>query len=183
METVNNILDVSALEHQEGGVLLKAAFMPFMVLREAVGSMQFMAERKDILLTIEFMGDDNATVTGDTFKLKQIMVNLLSNAIKYTDKGSVKVIATLSTVADEHRTILGVSILDTGIGIPKEQQAGLFTRYYQAEANNQKPGTGLGLYLCKQLLTLQGGSISVESETGKGCLIRFTIPYAFDPAV
>jgi signal transduction histidine kinase len=182
METVNNILDVSALEYQQGGVLLRAAFMPFRVLREAVDSMHFMAEKKGILLTAEFVGDESAMVTGDTFKLKQIMVNLLSNAIKYTDKGSVKVIAALGAVADEHRSILDVCIEDTGIGIPKEQQASLFTRYYQAYGMQQKAGTGLGLYLCKQLVELQGGTISVESETGKGCLIRFTIPYSVDAA-
>jgi len=136
-----------------------------------------MAEKKGILLTAEFTGDESVTVVGDTFKLKQIMVNLLSNAIKYTDEGGVTVSAILH-IRPEQNAELEVSIRDTGIGIPKEQQAGLFTRYYQAGGSNTKPGTGLGLYLCKQLVGLQGGTISVESETGKGCLIRFTIPYA-----
>jgi len=177
METVNNILDLSALEHQQGNALLHVTFTPYQVLREAVESMRFMAEKKGILLTAEFTGDESVTVVGDTFKLKQIMVNLLSNAIKYTDEGGVTVSAILH-IRPEQNAELEVSIRDTGIGIPKEQQAGLFTRYYQAGGSNTKPGTGLGLYLCKQLVGLQGGTISVESETGKGCLIRFTIPYA-----
>lgn len=176
METVNNILDVSALEHHQGTVLLQVTFSPYRVLREAVESMHFMAEKKGILLTTEFAGDEAATVTGDIFKLKQIMVNLLSNAIKYTDEGGVTVSARLH-IKPEQNTALEVSIKDTGIGIPKEQQTGLFTRYYQAGGSHMKPGTGLGLYLCKQLVGLQDGTISVESETGKGCLIRFMIPY------
>lgn len=178
IETVNNILDVSALEHQQGGVLLRVIFDPFKVLKEAVESMHFMAEKKGITLTQEFIGDNNAQVAGDTFKLKQVMVNLLSNAIKYTDEGSVTVTAALNHT-DEHSAVLSVSVKDTGVGIPKEQQAGLFTRYYQTGGNHLKPGTGLGLYLCRQLVNLQGGGISVESETGKGCIIRFTIPYRY----
>lgn len=180
METVNNILDLSALEHQQGAMLLNVTFTPYQVLREAVESMRFMAEKKGILLTTEFSGDESVTVMGDIFKLKQIMVNLLSNAIKYTDEGGVTVSAVLHT-PPEQNAMLEVSISDTGIGIAKEQQAGLFTRYYQAGGSNTKPGTGLGLYLCKQLVALQGGTIRVESETGKGCVIRFTIPYPPPP--
>jgi len=176
METVNNILDLSALEHHQGTVLLQVTFMPYLVLREAVESMRFMAEKKGVFLTAQFAGDEGATVFGDTFKLKQIMVNLLSNAIKYTDEGGVTVSAALQ-IQPEQNAVLEVSIRDTGVGIPKEQQAGLFNRYYQAAGTHAKPGTGLGLYLCKQLVGLQGGTISVESDTGKGCLIRFTIPY------
>jgi signal transduction histidine kinase len=176
METVNNILDLSALEHQQGTVLLQVAFLPFLVLREAVESMRFMAEKKGILLTAEFTGDEGVTVRGDIFKLKQIMVNLLSNAIKYTDEGGVTVSAVLHTKPQQNAA-LEVCISDTGIGIPKEHQAALFTRFYQAGGSNTKPGTGLGLYLCKQLVGLQGGTISVDSEMGKGCVIRFTIPY------
>ncbi|MES2376227.1 MAG: HAMP domain-containing sensor histidine kinase [Bacteroidota bacterium] len=175
METVNNILDVSALEHQQGGVLLLASFMPFKVLQEAAESMHFMAEKKGIQLISQFEGDNDAEVTGDIFKLKQIMVNLLSNAIKYTDQGSVTVTATLNRTNEQGAT-LEVGIKDTGVGIPKDQQAGLFTRYYQG-GSGIKQGTGLGLYLCRQLISLQGGTISVDSDTGQGCYIRFTIPY------
>jgi two-component system sensor histidine kinase BarA len=94
------------------------------------------------------------------------MVNLLSNAIKYTDQGSVTVTATLNRTNEQGAT-LEVGIKDTGVGI---------TRYYQG-GSGIKQGTGLGLYLCRQLISLQGGTISVDSDTGQGCYIRFTIPY------
>ncbi|MDB5004012.1 MAG: barA 1 [Mucilaginibacter sp.] len=180
METVNNILDVSALEHQQGTALLRLVFNPFRVIKDAVESMLFMAEKKGISLVCDFDISVDSQVTGDTFKLKQIMINLLSNAIKYTDEGGVTVRAELNTL-DEQTVSLAVSLQDTGIGIPREQQAGLFTRYYQAGGSAAKPGTGLGLYLCRQLVSLQGGTIQVDSEAGKGCLIRFTIIYRSEP--
>ncbi len=176
METVNNILDVGKMEHQQGGTLVKVSFYPFRVLKEAVESMHFMAEKKGIALTMAFAVDQGIQVTGDIFKLKQILINLLSNAIKYTSEGSITVTAVLTT-ANAPNASLAVVIKDTGIGIPKELQAGLFTRYYQAGGPQMKPGTGLGLYLCQQLISLQSGTIGVESDAGKGCLIRFTISY------
>ena len=145
METVNNILDVSALENNHSAVLLKVAFKPFNILTEAVDSMQFMAEKKSIFLVFKLDGDENLTVNGDAFKLKQIMVNLLSNAIKYTDAGGVTVTAVVTTHTSQN-SLLDVSITDTGIGIPKDQQANLFTRYYQTGGSQTKPGTGLGLF-------------------------------------
>jgi signal transduction histidine kinase len=176
METVNNILDVSKMEHQQGGTLVKVSFRPFRVVKEAVESMHFMAEKKGIALTMDFAGDEETLVNGDTFKLKQVLINLLSNAIKYTNEGSVAITAVLN-VTDTPNTSLEITIRDTGIGIPKELQAGLFTRYYQAGGPQMKPGTGLGLYLCQQLISLQGGTIGVESDAGKGCTIRFMVPY------
>nr|WP_067063634.1 ATP-binding protein [Mucilaginibacter sp. L294] len=176
LETLNNTLDISKLEHGQSEVLIKIAFNPFKAIMDAMESMQFMAERKGILLTAEFAGNEEILVSGDALKLKQIMLNLLSNAIKYTDEGSVKVMVSVDT-GNEQQLIMKVKIKDTGIGIPKKQQSQLFTRYYQANSNHGKPGTGLGLYLCKQLIELQGGSIQVESEVQKGCTMQFSIPY------
>ncbi|WP_167459394.1 sensor histidine kinase [Pedobacter jejuensis] len=132
-----------------------------------------MAEKKSVDLNLEFNGMIDQKVNGDSLRLKQILINLLSNAIKYTDKGHV----TLSAKLDEqlNNFLLTVTVKDTGSGIPKNKQAKLFSPYYQA--GGQKPGTGLGLYLCRQLVKLQGGTIDLESEEGQGCTVRFTIPY------
>jgi signal transduction histidine kinase len=176
LETLNNTLDISKLEHGKSEVLTQIAFNPFKAIKDAIESMQFMAERKGILLTAEFTGNEELTVSGDALKLKQIMLNLLSNAIKYTDEGSVKVMVSIDSGNGQQST-MKVSIKDTGIGIPRKQQAQLFTRYYQANGTHGKPGTGLGLYLCKQLIELQGGSIQVQSEAQQGCTMRFSIPY------
>ncbi|WP_094568984.1 sensor histidine kinase [Mucilaginibacter xinganensis] len=176
LETVNNVLDVSKLEQQQTEVLVKTDFEPFKELTDAVETMRFMAEKKHIYLTTEFTGDLKTKVNGDSLRLKQVLINLLSNAIKYTDNGGVKVIATIDR-SNNQKVLLKIAIADTGYGIPKDQQAQLFTRYYQTKGINRKPGTGLGLYLCRQLIQLHGGSISVESEAGKGCTMSLVIPY------
>jgi len=176
IETVNNILDAGKMDHQQTGVLTLVTFDPCHEIKEAVETMKFMAEKKGLKLTSEFTDEGETKVKGDAFRLKQIMINLLSNAIKYTDDGGVT-IKTFIRPINEHTAELDVSITDTGIGIPKEHQAKLFTRYYQANRTDGKPGTGLGLYICRQLINLQQGRIYIESDAGKGCCLRFTIPY------
>ncbi|MBB2149136.1 sensor histidine kinase [Pedobacter gandavensis] len=176
MDTINDILDVSKIDHQKETALKIVSFQPCLEIKETIAAMTFIAERKQISLSAEFTGDEETMVKGDPFRLKQIMLNLLNNAVKYTDQGGVVVKVDLNT-ADEQRAVLKVSIIDTGIGIPKEQQGKLFTRYYQANRSAGKPGTGLGLYICKQLIELQNGQISVESDAGKGCHFKFEIPY------
>lgn len=176
MGTVNDILDVSKIDNQKAGALNIVSFQPVIEIRETIAAMSFTAERKQIVINAEFIGDEQCTVKGDPFRLKQIMINLLSNAIKYTDEGSVTVKVVLSEL-NAGTELLKVSIIDTGIGIPKDQQAKLFTRYYQANRSAGKPGTGLGLYICQQLIQIQQGNISVISEEGKGCHFKFEIPY------
>lgn len=120
-------------------------------------------------------------MSGDSFRLKQIMVNLLSNAIKYTNTGSITVHAKLNTTAQQNK--LEVSIKDTGMGISPEQQTNLFSKYYQTNSAKGKAGTGLGLYICKQMIELQKGEISVESKAGEGSTFKFYIPYQQGTAV
>lgn len=176
MDTINDILDVSKIDHQKETALKIVSFQPCTEIKETIAAMTFIAERKQISLSADFNGDEEAMVNGDPFRLKQIMLNLLNNAVKYTDQGGVNVKVDLKTVG-EQTVLLNVSIIDTGIGIPKDQQGKLFTRYYQANRSAGKPGTGLGLYICKQLIELQNGHISVESDAGKGCHFKFDIPY------
>lgn len=172
LETVNNVLDVSKME-QSGAALKIEKFSPYQAISDSLEAMRFMAERKGIDLNLQFEGDINKSINGDGLRLKQVLINLLSNAIKYTEKGSVNLTADLEEKADSF--LLSVSVKDTGSGIAKAKQAELFSPYYQA--GGQKAGTGLGLYLCRQLIRLQGGVIELESEAGQGCTVRFSIPY------
>ncbi|WP_316821154.1 HAMP domain-containing sensor histidine kinase [Pedobacter gandavensis] len=176
MDTINDILDVSKIDHQKETALKKVSFQPCVEIKETIAAMTFIAERKQISLAAEFTGQEEGLVMGDPFRLKQIMLNLMNNAVKYTDQGGVTVKVDLN-LTDANTMLLKVSIIDTGIGIPKDQQGKLFTRYYQANKSSGKPGTGLGLYICKQLIELQNGHISVESEAGKGAHFKFDIPY------
>ncbi|MFC4212364.1 ATP-binding protein [Pedobacter lithocola] len=172
LETVNNVLDVSKLEQAPAELKIEP-FSPYEAINDSVEAMRFMAEKKGINLKLEFDGKTEQQVNGDSLRLKQILINLLSNAIKYTDSGYVNLSAILDDKGPNH--LLVVTVKDTGSGIPKNKQAKLFSPYYQA--GGQKPGTGLGLYLCRKLVKLQGGNIELESEEGQGCIVRFSIPY------
>lgn len=173
LETVNNVLDASKLEQGYAETRKSGPFQPGEAVTEAVEAMRFMAENKSLQLQLTLGDGVNQPVYGDSFRLKQFLLNLLSNAIKYTEEGFVRVEGTLTNRQEQHR--LTVTVSDSGLGIPKHLQAKLFTPYYQAEG--QKPGTGLGLYLCRQLIRQQGGEITIESEAGKGTVISFFVDY------
>ncbi|QXV64164.1 HAMP domain-containing histidine kinase [Mucilaginibacter sp. 21P] len=173
LETVNNVLDVSKLEQGYAQTRKSGPFVPGDAIADAVDAMRFMAENKGLQLSFNQQDGVFATVNGDGFKLKQVMLNLLSNALKYTEKGGITVNSQLTK-----ELVLNVEVKDTGAGIPQEEQAKLFTPYYQAAGH--KPGTGLGLYLCREMIRNQGGEISLTSTYGEGTTISFSIPYQGD---
>ena len=109
----------------------------------------------------------------DRTKLRRILVNLLSNAIKFTPRGGKVWIK-----AEGDGDFARVSITDTGVGIAEEDIARLFDKYEQARARATRgeKGTGLGLYITKQLVELHGGTISVNSKIGEGSIFSFTLP-------
>ena len=115
------------------------------------------------------MGD----FSGDERKVKQILVNLLTNAVKFTPEGGqVKVEARLGDSA------VIVSVIDTGIGVAKEDQEAIFEEFRQAAGSyaHKREGTGLGLTLTRKFVEMHGGKIWVESEIGKGSKFIFTLP-------
>jgi CheY-like chemotaxis protein/anti-sigma regulatory factor (Ser/Thr protein kinase) len=108
-----------------------------------------------------------------------VILNLVDNAVKFTDKGEIVVDVTREQ-HPEAGTYLHISVKDTGIGIPKEEQSGIFKAFQQAEtsASRRFGGTGLGLAVTGQLVRLMGGRIWVESEPGRGCAFHFTTRFA-----
>jgi hypothetical protein len=115
---------------------------------------------------------------GDTFRLRQILMNLLSNAIKFTESGSIIVGLTLVKQTDEFAKIQ-LTVADSGVGIPEEQQASIFEEFTQADSGVARKygGTGLGLTIVKKLTELQGGEISLVSTHQEGPTVKVTIPY------
>jgi len=173
--TLNDTLDAAKMENSEFK-FNSDPFNPNFVLTGLIENMEFSAIKKKLKLHYEFQGDKDAILLGDSFRLKQIMINLLSNAIKYTKEGEIKVSASLVRVNDQPRLV--VDIADTGAGINADQQVNLFSKYYQTSSSKGKTGTGLGLYICKQFVELQGGKISVKSTEGEGSVFSFYIPYS-----
>jgi signal transduction histidine kinase len=117
------------------------------------------------------MGTD-VTVFADRTRFKQILLNLLSNAVKFTPEGGK-----IWVEAAERRGRVTISVSDTGLGIPIEEQEAIFEAFHQAGATTKgiKEGTGLGLAITKRLVEEHGGRIWVESEPGRGSDFRFTV--------
>ncbi|HYX40516.1 MAG TPA: ATP-binding protein, partial [Pyrinomonadaceae bacterium] len=143
-------------------------------LREAMSAL---AREKEIALTTD-VPDTLPPARADRAKLRRILVNLLSNAIKFTPKGG----RVQLRAERDGATALRISVTDTGVGIPDEDIERLFDKYEQARsrATRSEKGTGLGLYITKQLVELHGGEINVNSEVGKGSTFSFTLPLAQD---
>jgi len=173
--TLNDTLDAAKMENSEFR-FNNDPFNPNFVLTGLIENMEFSAIKKKLKLHYQFTGDKEAILLGDSFRLKQIMINLLSNSIKYTKEGEIKVSASLINVNNQPRLV--VDIADTGVGISADQQTNLFSKYYQTNSSKGKTGTGLGLYICKQFVELQGGKITVKSTEGEGSVFSFYIPYS-----
>ena len=122
-------------------------------------------------ITIGFLGDPQAQVTGDRRGLRQVFVNLLSNAIKYNREGGR---VCLSVRGGE---CVRITVRDTGPGLTSEQCARLFREFERAGAEHSDvQGHGLGLVLCRELLLAMNGTIEVDSVEGKGCTFTVTLP-------
>ena len=114
----------------------------------------------------------------DPLRLQQILGNAISNAIKFTDQGGVTLTARIEPGPGSETCRLLLSVRDTGIGIPKEEQSRIFEAFVQREKQDERRygGTGLGLAICKKLTELMGGIVELDSEPGRGSVFHFTFP-------
>ena len=117
--------------------------------------------------------------TLDTARVEQVLTNLIGNAIKYSPQGGTIHITIHEETA---REVLRIDVQDQGIGIPKQQQAQIFGRFIRADNALAWgiSGTGLGLYLCRELVERQGGQLWFESEEGVGSTFSMTLPLVTD---
>lgn len=134
-------------------------------------------ERKNLTLSTEFAEDLPEFLRGDSVKMKQIIDNLLINAVKYTYEGGVDIHVASRTIRPGVVDLL-ITIKDTGIGIRKEDIDKLFSSFGKTGMNKEAgiKGTGLGLLICKRLVNLMDGRISVESDLGTGTTFKVAIP-------
>jgi PAS domain S-box-containing protein len=142
------------------------------VLIDAVESIRPLARSKNLALRIT--ASEVMVVRADRRRLNQIMLNLLSNAIKFTVRGTVTV------TARQKGEIVKISVRDTGIGIPKDEQARIFEEFVQLKSTvaADRPGTGLGLTLSRELAIQMGGTIEVTSQSGRGSVFTLVLPAA-----
>lgn len=180
IELVNDLLDASKLE--SGTMRLDLASINLRTLvDELCETMEPLAREKGIALEVR-LPPGVPPVRADRTKFRRILVNLLSNAVKFTGKGGT--VEVRAALVEEEENRVRISISDTGVGIAPEDVERLFDKYEQARsrATRGEKGTGLGLYITKQLVELHGGEIEVKSEMGKGSTFSFTLPAAEDAA-
>lgn len=174
---INDILDFSKIEAGR----LEIEHAPFRmddVFDNLAGIMAANAGDKNIELVIAPPPNLGGHVLGDALRLEQVLINLTANAIKFTEHGEVTVGVNMLS-RDDKIVRLRFSVKDSGIGIPLEKQAHIFVAFSQADVSTTRRfgGTGLGLTICRHLVTKMGGEIGVISEPKCGSEFWFTIPF------
>jgi PAS domain S-box-containing protein len=172
---INDILDFSKIQSGKF-VFEETEFRLSQVISTLTEMMLPKSTDKNIRLTTRIDKDIPDNLIGDPTRLNQVLLNLVGNAIKFTEKGEVKIaVEMLSEVNDVVE--LKFSVIDTGIGIPKNKLKTIFEGFTQAsnETTRKYGGTGLGLTIVKQLIELQKGSIAVESTEGEGSVFSFVL--------
>jgi signal transduction histidine kinase len=141
------------------------------IVQTAIESVESKAERFGIAIYFDDTGERRCVCDGQ--KLYQVFLNLLDNAIKYSEAG-----ARVDVAIEEEDASLTVEVRDTGVGIPQEELAQLFERFYRVDKDRSRAtgGSGLGLAISKQIVEMHGGDIFVESEVGVGSRFRVRIP-------
>jgi signal transduction histidine kinase len=170
---VEDLLNVSRIEQGRLSVEMKAIeTQP--IVEEMISQLSVTAQQKDLKLVYEKEAGKLPLVSADPERFKQVLINLIGNSIKYTETGSV-------TVSEEIKDgKLRLRISDTGIGISPEGQRNLFQKFYrvQSEKTQSIQGTGLGLWITKQIVELMSGNIYLESMEGRGTQITVVLELA-----
>lgn len=167
---INDLLNVSRME--TGRFFLEPTEVDMeRVAAEEVKQLLNHAKEKKLKLTLKVKGK-TPRVTVDETKIRQVMMNFIDNAVYYTTEGSVTV-----TLEHDKKDVI-FKVTDTGIGVPKEAQKNLFTKFYRADnARHVRPdGTGLGIYLAKRVMDDHHGELIFHSEEGKGSVFGFKLP-------
>lgn len=174
---INDILDLASIESGK----LKFEQIGFNLndlLQSLIDTFSLQAAEKEIRLLYSLQPEANRIFLGDPVRLNQILLNLIGNALKFTQQGSISLNCRILN-KKKNRWVLSFEVTDTGIGIPREKLGSIFESFSQADASITRKygGTGLGLTIVKQLVTLQKGTISVKSKERAGSTFTVKIPY------
>ncbi len=167
---VNALLEVYRFESGKLS-LCKTNFPVKDLVLQCFEELKPLAESKNIEFVLNCEIDDNVNVNADKGEIKRVMINLCGNAVNYTNKGGK---IELTAKAQEGDFIF--SVADNGNGIPKEDMPHLFKRFSQGTSKKRSTGTGLGLYLSRQIVEAHNGKIWLESKVNKGSEFSFLLP-------
>ena len=175
LSILNDILDLSRIE--AGKIHIETmSVSPAQVVAEVVSLMRVRADAKGLYINVVYDGPVPETIETDPTRFRQILINLVGNAVKFTEVGGVQIrVGLLAPVGVEPK--LAVTVVDTGIGMSREQRERLFRPFTQADASTTRRfgGTGLGLTISKRLAESLGGTLAVETASGHGSTFTFTI--------
>ena len=169
LSIINDILDFSRIEAQKMELSL-APYNLNSLLHDVLNLVAIKIAEKELFFTVDLDPSLSAELVGDEIRVKQILINLLNNAVKFTNEGGINLTIIPVPNARSAKPVLRFSVRDTGIGIPKDKQSELFGRFNRIE-NAQTAsveGSGLGLSICKGLVSLMNGKFSFESDEGAG---------------
>ena len=176
---INDILDLSKVE--AGKMTVEhVTCNPCTLIAEVASLVKVKADGQGLSFNVEYIGAMPETIGTDPTRLRQILINLIGNAIKFTEVGGVRLITRF--IDDENNPVLQFDVLDTGIGMTKEQVERLFQPFTQADASTTRKfgGTGLGLTISRRFAEMLGGEITVVDAT-KGIGTRFRVTIATGP--
>ena len=181
LRVINDILDFSKIEADKL-TIEKEPFGLRNLLADVVRPLGANAAEKGLELVMHVDTDVPDGVVGDAARLGQVLINIVGNAIKFTAHGEVVVRVTLESRAPDS-AVLRFSVVDSGVGIAREHQQAIFEAFTQADLSTTRRfgGTGLGLTISSRFVALMGGTLTVESEPGKGATFSFNLPVALQP--
>ena len=176
LDLINDILDLAKVESGKMSLTIESVALTEIAEGIHIGFDRVIEERG---LSLKVQVDDRLpqTIPTDRIRLNQVIKNLVSNAVKFTSKGGITVEihapdrdVDLTRSGLHHTQALGISVIDTGIGLPADKQKEIFEAFQQADGSTSRKygGTGLGLSISREITRLLGGEIHVESEEGKG---------------
>ncbi|MGE9289872.1 MAG: ATP-binding protein, partial [Puniceicoccales bacterium] len=177
LKMIDEILDFNRIETNRPE-LDETPFSMRRLVGEVADTFRLQSERKSVSLTLDYPEGVGDFVIGDHQRIRQVLNNLVGNAVKFTEQGSVTVRVAEEGESSEDSLRLKIAVIDTGIGIEKEEADRLFAPFSQANQTiaGRFGGTGLGLVIAKNLSDVLGATVTLESEAGKGSIFYFSLP-------
>ena len=169
LQLVSALLDYHKLESGKAECH-EVSFAPAVLISECVAQMQPLAMEKKLKLATDVQVTESMLCRSDAFRIKQIVNNLVGNAIKYTDKGEVRVGVNIANRQ------LNISVKDTGCGMTPDELQTVFNAFTRLPGAQGKEGVGLGLTITREIVTLLGGEINMQSAKGKGSTFTVSLP-------
>ena len=167
---VHNLIEAYRYDAGEARMSVEE-FNLFELIDACIEELAAWSQHKEIKMRSVF-SSGNGVVMGDRLSIRRVLLNLLDNALKFTPKDGL-----IEVSVDEEGGDIIFRVSDTGVGIPQSEFAQVFLRYWQGDsAKLFTPGTGLGLYLCRQIVAAHGGTISVSSKLGEGTTFSVVMP-------